>query len=81
MFYSAWKHFIPRGELCMKLEEVKYFTVMFHEPLERISRGKAVLIGDAAHPMLPTHGIPFLQVVRLCIVTDEPDRSRCRNGI
>lgn len=65
-FHPAWR------ELCMNLEEVKYFTVMFHEPLERISRGKAVLIGDAAHPMLPTHGISFLQVMRLCIVLTSP---------
>lgn len=49
-FHPAWK------ELCKQVEEVKYFTVMFHEPLERICRGKAVLIGDSAHPMLPTHG-------------------------
>lgn len=56
-FHPAWR------ELCTKIEETKYFTVMFHEPLERVCRGKAVLIGDAAHPMLPTHGISFLQVM------------------
>jgi len=49
-FHPAWR------ELCTKVEEVKYFTIMSHEPLERICRGKAVLIGDAGHPMLPTHG-------------------------
>jgi 2-polyprenyl-6-methoxyphenol hydroxylase-like FAD-dependent oxidoreductase len=49
-FHPAWR------ELCTGMEEVRYFTIMSHEPLERICRGKAVLIGDAGHPMLPTHG-------------------------
>jgi len=49
-FHPAWR------ELCTKIEKPKYFKVMYHEPLERICRGKAVLIGDSAHPMLPTHG-------------------------
>src|SRR5215469_448971 len=49
-FHPAWR------ELSTKIEEVRYFTIMYHEPLERICRGKAVLIGDTAHPMLPTHG-------------------------
>ncbi|KAF2839500.1 FAD/NAD(P)-binding domain-containing protein, partial [Patellaria atrata CBS 101060] len=39
--------------LCDALEEVKFFRMMHHEPLETMVRGKAVVIGDAAHPMLP----------------------------
>ncbi len=32
------------------------YTQMFRNAIERFTRGKAVLIGDAAHFMLPTHG-------------------------
>ena len=34
---------------------MKVYTLMDHEPLDKMARDKAVLIGDAAHPMLPTH--------------------------
>jgi salicylate hydroxylase len=34
---------------------VKVYNLMDHDPLDTLTRGKAVLIGDAAHPMLPTH--------------------------
>ena len=34
---------------------MKVYTLMDHDPLDQMTRGKAVLIGDAAHPMLPTH--------------------------
>ena len=34
---------------------VKVYTLMDHDPLDKMTRGKAVIVGDAAHPMLPTH--------------------------
>lgn len=43
-------------DMAKMIDEVKLFKVMHHQPLERISRGKACLVGDAAHSMLPTHG-------------------------
>ena len=42
--------------ICQGATDVKVYTQMWREPLERFSKGKAVLIGDAAHLMLPTHG-------------------------
>jgi len=41
--------------LMMKTPEVKKYTQMKRTPLDRLTRGKAILIGDAAHPMLLTH--------------------------
>ena len=35
--------------------EVKVYTQMKREPLDKMTKGKAVLIGDACHPMLLTH--------------------------
>lgn len=32
---------------------MKFYTLMDHDPLDKMIRGKAVIIGDAAHPMLP----------------------------
>jgi 2-polyprenyl-6-methoxyphenol hydroxylase-like FAD-dependent oxidoreductase len=34
---------------------VKVHTLMGYGLLDKITRGRAVLIGDAAHPILPTH--------------------------
>ena len=33
---------------------MKVYTVGYRDPLPRITKGKLVLIGDAAHPMLPS---------------------------
>ncbi|TID14568.1 3-hydroxybenzoate 6-hydroxylase 1 [Venturia nashicola] len=40
-------------ELVELLEEVKFFRTYTRDTLKRIQRGKVVVIGDAAHPMLP----------------------------
>ncbi len=37
-----------------KADDVKVYTIMDHAPLSCVSRGKIVLIGDAAHPMAPS---------------------------
>lgn len=36
-------------------DNVKKFQVMTHESLHRLYKGAVVAVGDAAHPMLPTH--------------------------
>ena len=35
-------------------DEVKVFTLMHRAPLDRLTRGRVALIGDAAHNMLPS---------------------------
>ncbi|EXJ83539.1 hypothetical protein A1O1_07162 [Capronia coronata CBS 617.96] len=48
--------FHPRvRKLMSKSPEVKVYTQMKREPLTKMTKGKAVLIGDACHPMLLTH--------------------------
>ncbi|KIW81858.1 hypothetical protein Z517_04884 [Fonsecaea pedrosoi CBS 271.37] len=42
--------------VCEGATDIKVYTQMWRDPIERFSRGKAVLIGDAGHLMLPTHG-------------------------
>lgn len=39
----------------LKAPEVKVYTQMKRQPLNRMTKGKTVLIGDACHPMLLTH--------------------------
>lgn len=39
----------------LKSPEVKVYTQMKRDPLPKMTKGKAVLIGDACHPMLLTH--------------------------
>lgn len=41
--------------LMMKEPNIKMYTQMKRDPLPKMSKGKAVLIGDACHPMLLTH--------------------------
>ncbi|KAK5069539.1 hypothetical protein LTS08_007577 [Lithohypha guttulata] len=41
--------------LMMKSPEIKMYTQMKRDPLPKLFKGKAVLIGDACHPMLLTH--------------------------
>lgn len=50
-------------ELVSMLDEVKCYRTYVHDPLKRIQRGKAVIIGDAAHPMLPTLGQGAAQAI------------------
>jgi salicylate hydroxylase len=42
-------------KMFLKSPEVKVYTQMKREPLNKMTKGKAVLIGDACHPMLLTH--------------------------
>jgi hypothetical protein len=42
-------------KMFLKSPEVKVYTQMKREPLNKMTKGKAVLIGDASHPMLLTH--------------------------
>ncbi len=42
--------------ICEGAKDVKVYTQMWRDPLPNFSRGRAVLVGDAAHLMLPTHG-------------------------
>ncbi|KAK5452820.1 hypothetical protein LTS15_006968 [Exophiala xenobiotica] len=54
---SDAKAFHPAVQaICEDATEVKVYTQMWRDPLERSSKGRAVLIGDAGHLMLPTHG-------------------------
>ena len=41
--------------LFLKAPEVKVYTQMKRQPLDRMTKGRAILIGDACHPMLLTH--------------------------
>ncbi|OCT49894.1 putative salicylate hydroxylase [Cladophialophora carrionii] len=42
-------------KMFLKSPEVKVYTQMKRDPLNKMTRGKAVLVGDACHPMLLTH--------------------------
>lgn len=42
--------------ICEGATDVKVYNQMYRNPLSTYVRGKAVLVGDAAHLMLPTHG-------------------------
>lgn len=42
--------------ICEDASDVRVYTQMWRDPIETFTKGKAVLIGDAAHLMLPTHG-------------------------
>jgi salicylate hydroxylase len=42
-------------KLFLKSPEVKVYTQMKRPPLETMTKGKTVLVGDASHPMLLTH--------------------------
>lgn len=42
--------------ICEGAEDIKVFTVMKRDPVPNLTRGRAVLIGDAGHLMLSTHG-------------------------
>jgi salicylate hydroxylase len=42
--------------ICQDATDIKVYTQMWRDPIERFTKGKAILIGDAGHLMLPTHG-------------------------
>jgi salicylate hydroxylase len=41
--------------MLMKTPEVKVYSQMKRNPLKNLTKGKVIMIGDAAHPMLLTH--------------------------
>lgn len=43
------------GKIIKLAPEIKVYKLVRREPLQRYSRGKVVIIGDAAHTILPTH--------------------------
>lgn len=42
--------------ICEGAEDIKVFTIMKRDPVPNLTRGRAVLVGDAGHLMLSTHG-------------------------
>lgn len=42
--------------ICEGAEDIKVFTVMKRDPVPNLTRGRAILVGDAGHLMLSTHG-------------------------
>lgn len=42
--------------ICEGATDVKVYTQMWRDPVDNFAKGKAIMIGDAAHLMLPTHG-------------------------
>ena len=56
-FLADAKGFHPAiRAVCEGATDIKVYTQMWRDPIETFSKGKAVLIGDAGHLMLPTHG-------------------------
>ncbi|KIW63663.1 hypothetical protein PV04_08648 [Phialophora macrospora] len=56
-FLADAKDFHPAVQaVCEHATDIKVYTQMWRDPVERFAKGRAVLIGDAAHLMLPTHG-------------------------
>lgn len=42
--------------ICEGAEDIKVFTIMKRDPVPNLTRGRAILVGDAGHLMLSTHG-------------------------
>ena len=56
-FLADAKDFNPAVQaVCEGATDIKVYTQMWRDPIEKFSSGRAVLIGDAGHLMLPTHG-------------------------
>ena len=47
--HPAWTAMIEHAD------EVRVFNLWFRKPVPTMASGRAVVIGDAAHPMMPTH--------------------------
>lgn len=51
---EVYKDFSPvLSELCRIAEDLKLWSLATRDPPSKFYKGKTVLIGDAAHPMLP----------------------------
>jgi salicylate hydroxylase len=56
----VYKDFSPvLGELCRIAEDLKLWSLATRDPPTEFWKGKTVLVGDAAHPMLPRMLVPF----------------------
>lgn len=54
---TTYKAFHPAlVEMCNQAEDIRLWPLLFRRPNATWIRGRAVLIGDAAHPMLPHQG-------------------------
>ena len=45
--------FEAHQDSCSKATEIKCWPLLYRAPVSKWTRGKMVLTGDAAHPMLP----------------------------
>ncbi|KAF2846019.1 putative salicylate hydroxylase [Plenodomus tracheiphilus IPT5] len=43
-------------EICRNAEDPKLWKLIFRSPIRQWTKGKVIIIGDAAHPMLPHQG-------------------------
>ena len=48
-FHPAWRAIVEKADF------MKVYVCGYRDPLPRMAKGKVVLIGDAAHPMMPPH--------------------------
>jgi len=54
---NTYKAFHPAlVELCNQADDIRLWPLLFRRPNATWTKGRAILIGDAAHPMLPHQG-------------------------